>query len=171
MVVNLDRFCQSVIKSRLAPREINLWLSISLFASLLVRKHISCVCIHTSIFKKRIHSLTITYVGFIFTFSLFKKRICSVPKKHILYYESTFQCSKRELNLLQIHVCCVSIHISMSKKGIHPVPITYIFFDPHINVPRIEFTHNLCFNPYLNVRKENLLFQGCIRCCTVEKER
>ena len=42
--------------------------------------HISCVCIHTSMFKKRIHSLTITYVGFKFTFSLFKKRICSVPK-------------------------------------------------------------------------------------------
>ena len=59
----------------------------------------------------------------------------------------------------------------MLKKGIHCVPITYIFFDPYINVPRREFTHNLCFNPYLNVRKENLLFQGCIRCCTDEKER
>ena len=72
--------------------------------------HIYCVCIHTSIFKKRIHSRTITYVGFKFTFSLFKKRICSVPKNisfimnsslcsnYIYLFWSIFQCSKKRIH-------------------------------------------------------------------------
>ena len=134
------------------------------------REFTHILCLH-SYFNIE-NSLSYNYICWVYIhIFIVQKENLFCSKKHILYHESIFQCSKRELNLLQIHVCCVSIHILMLKKIIHSVPIAYIFFDPYFNVQRREFTHNLCFNPYLNVRKENLLFQSCIRCCTDEKER
>ena len=159
MVVNLDRFCQSVIKSRLAPREINLWLSISLFASLLVRKHISYVCIHTSMFKKRIYSVqkNISYIK-----KMFKKRIYTYT-----VFAFILQYSRREFTLVQLHMLGLNSHFHCSKREFVLFQKTYPLSWIHTSMlkKRIKSTTNtrmLCFHPYFNVKKNYSLCSNCI---------